>query len=327
MGCWNKTCGISNLHICAGQPVYVFVLEENVNKSDYCYSSCLFKPCLLPFSSEYDDYGGGEKSSGVGLPFILDALRENLVELEVGDNRYHGIAVKRDDFNIDKFFEACHEDRLFVGSPRKIPVKFTMMRKDIVDGILQKFTLYDYVTKRDLTYADCLEELDIVIGEWRSLLASTLIGQVALATKNGSLNHLEGERKNDANAAFSKYIFRDLLFLCRSSENFTPRLMGSLRDRAASFINLNQVITNQVVINLVTHSQKEQLKGLLADCLKGIFIGTFMDRARKLWTPGGHEGSQNTDVDGHKILLSVVQDAIDYEENSRSNDNWPHYCS
>lgn len=28
MGCWNKTCGISNLFIEAGEKVYVFALEQ-----------------------------------------------------------------------------------------------------------------------------------------------------------------------------------------------------------------------------------------------------------------------------------------------------------
>ena len=93
-------------------------------------------------------------------------------------------------------------------------------------------------------------------------------------------------------------------------------------DRAASFIRLDQVFTN-----LVVNAQKEQLKELLADCLKGVFIDTFMDRTRKLWTPGGHEGSQNTDVDGHKILISTVQEAIVFQENQRANDDWPLYRS
>jgi hypothetical protein len=322
MGCWNKTCGISNLHIYAGQPVYVFVLEENISEDSYCYSTCLFKPCLLPFNSEYDDYGGGENSSGVGLPFILNSLREKLVELEVGENSYHDIVVKRGDFDIDKFFEACHENRLFVGSYHRIPVQFTMMRKDIVDGILQKFSLYDYKTKKDLTYADCLEELDIIIGEWQNLFASTLGRQIVLATERGFLDHLEGDRKNDAYAALAELMFSNLLFSCRSSENFAQRLLGSLKDRTASFIYLDQVVTN-----LVAHSQKEQLKELLADCLKGVFIDAFMDGTRKLWTPGGHEGSQNTDVDGHKILISTIQEAIDFQENQRANDDWPLYQS
>ena len=31
MGCWNKTCGISNLFIEAGEKVYVFALEQNLH--------------------------------------------------------------------------------------------------------------------------------------------------------------------------------------------------------------------------------------------------------------------------------------------------------
>ena len=197
-----------------------------------------------------------------------------------------------------------------------------MMRKDIVDRILEKFSLYDYTTKKTFTYNDCLQELDTVIGGWQSLFTSTLEGQIALSTKNRSLDHLDGERKTAADVALSEFIFRDLLFLCRISENFTQMLLGSLRDRTASFIRLDQVFTN-----LVVNAQKEQLKELLADCLKGIFIDAFMDRTRKLWTPGGHEGSQNTDVDGHKILISTIQEAIDFQENQRANDDWPLYRS
>ena len=33
MGSWNKTCGLSNLHIRAGDPVYVFVLEKDSEKA------------------------------------------------------------------------------------------------------------------------------------------------------------------------------------------------------------------------------------------------------------------------------------------------------
>lgn len=76
MGCWYKTCGLSNLHIPAGTPVYVFVLERRGNGiSDACYSTSMFAPLLLPFESEYNDYGGGENSKGVGFPYIMQALK------------------------------------------------------------------------------------------------------------------------------------------------------------------------------------------------------------------------------------------------------------
>lgn len=43
MGCWNKTCGLSKLHVYAGDPVYVFVLEQNLNH-DRCYATAFWSP-------------------------------------------------------------------------------------------------------------------------------------------------------------------------------------------------------------------------------------------------------------------------------------------
>lgn len=65
MGCWNKTCGLSNLHITSGQKVTVFLLEKNLVATDRTYTTSFYHPALTPFYSEYNDYGGGENSSGV----------------------------------------------------------------------------------------------------------------------------------------------------------------------------------------------------------------------------------------------------------------------
>jgi hypothetical protein len=60
MGCWNKTCGLSNLPILHGERTYVFVMEQVNSVGDHCYSTHLYRPVLLPFESTYNDYGGGE---------------------------------------------------------------------------------------------------------------------------------------------------------------------------------------------------------------------------------------------------------------------------
>ncbi len=172
MGCWNKTCGLSNLHITAGTSVYGFVLEKNKHY-DHCYSTSLFSPLLLPFESTYDDYGGGEDSSGPALDIIMGALKRQLVEMEVGDNEYHDIAVKRDDFTPEKFFEAVHEDRMFIqhGSEQR-PVYFTMFRKDIVDHILENRRIEDYVGGGKGTIAKWGDEKNYIRYKFADIAAS-----------------------------------------------------------------------------------------------------------------------------------------------------------
>ncbi len=313
MGSWNKTCGLSNLHIHAGQPVYVFILEENVNKGDFCYSSCLYLPCLVPFTSVYDDYGGGEKSSGIGLPYLLDGLRKNLVELEVGANSYHDVAVKRDEFDINMFFESCHEDRLQVSSRRgNRPVKFTMMRKDVVDEVLNRFSLYNYQDSKSYTYYDCLKQIEAVAEKIEKAFNDRNNGYGPTWVVSAKFPELHK----------IKYI------LDWSGSLFTEQLLSGLfsGNRTASSLNVDDIVFS--IATAESLSQEERLcnlKEFLSDCLKGIVLDTFMDKTRKLWTPGGHEGSQNTDLDGHKILLSVVQDVVRTEEENIEKEEWPPY--
>jgi hypothetical protein len=147
MGSWNKTCGLSNLHIRAGEDVYVFVLEENSDKTDRCYSTSFWKPVLLPFISKYNDYGGGEESSGSGFQLIMSSVAEHLIEMPQGENKFHDILVKKEGFGEEEFFESVHENRLFKHDWRntKTVIDFVMMRSDIVDYILANRVIEEYV--------------------------------------------------------------------------------------------------------------------------------------------------------------------------------------
>lgn len=63
MGCWNGTCGVSQLPIHCGDKVKLILLkksvyiEDSVKGGGFCYSNGLFEPYYLPISGEYNDYG------------------------------------------------------------------------------------------------------------------------------------------------------------------------------------------------------------------------------------------------------------------------------
>ena len=124
MGSWNKTCGLSRLFIQEGEPVYIFLLEENTRKGEDCYATGLYHPLLLPFEGIYDDYGSANKCFGPCLKITMDNLRDELVEMPLGENKYHDIAVSKKGFSIKKFFEAVHEHRLFIEKGFQLFVKY-----------------------------------------------------------------------------------------------------------------------------------------------------------------------------------------------------------
>ena len=113
----------------------VFAMIKNRKVDSLCYTTPFYSPMMMPFYAKYNDYGGGEECSGIGLKPVMEAIKNQLVEIPLGKNEYHDIAVKKDNFDEELFFEACQERRLFVEGYRKerLHVEFVMFRKDIVD--------------------------------------------------------------------------------------------------------------------------------------------------------------------------------------------------
>ena len=303
MGCWNKTCGLSNLHITVGTPTYVFVLEEGKDNSN-CYTTSLFSPLLLPFEAEYDDYGGGENSHGVALDFIMNGLKKNLVELEVGENKYHDIAVKKEDFTPEKFFEACHEDRMSLQGPlsdKATRIQFTMFRKDVVDEILEKREIEDYVGNGQGT---CGWNNNYVRYKFKDIIAD--IRPLLDAAIEELANCDKEERIFKSSGGFEYMNVRNL------EDNKVIKWMRGDSYRYSRIVDMKQVISKALSIG--TFEAINKLEQLLIEHLKAIFIDGFMHSARKTWIPGGHEGSQNYSGGALRLLSSVTIGILDKQK-------------
>ena len=295
MGSWNKTCGLSNLHIYSGTPVYVFVLERN-KTYDPCYSTGLFSPLLVPFESVYDDYGGGEDSSGVALDFVMYGLKKSLVEMEVGENEYHDVEVKKEGFTPEKFFEACHEDRMQVQLryPEPTQVYFTMMRKDVVDTILETREIEDYVGEGKGT---CGYGNNYIRYKFADITATIrpLLERL--------LKDLEGDE-------FGHFHIFDRLHNYRD-DFLAARWINGDSHRYSRIVDVRVMAGEALKRGTVEAINK--IEALLVEYLKGIYIDGFMSSARKSWIPGGHEGSQSTSGGALKLLGKIVSDVVDKE--------------
>lgn len=297
MGCWNKTCGLSNLPIFAGDATYVFVLEKNMNNRDRCYSTAFWRPVLLPFVSEYDDYGSGENSSGVGFPILMEVLKNQIIEMEVGDNEYHDIPVNREKFGETMFFEAVRENRLFLRdryNNGQIPVDYVMFRKDFVDYILDNNAVELYVGQKrsDTNYisvkfddivADIDAYLDRIIKEISDLKVKKPGCSPYVLTRSLKL-------WNDINSTLV-----DEFILVEAHNISTIFYFGD------SFIRM---ISSE-------EFSRENVRAFLVDYLKGCYLNYFMESTRKTWNPGGYEGSQSGINSEYEVLLAATKNVIE----------------
>lgn len=293
MGCWNKTCGLSNLHIRAGEEVYVFVLEQNLYH-DRCYATAFWKPALLPFYAKYDDYGGGEDCSGIGLPIIINNIKNSLVELEQGENQYHDIPVKKESFDVSVFFEAVHEGRLKIKYwSSESPIDFVMFKKEVVDHILENWVQEEYVGDGKGTtgwennyiaykFEDILKDIpeffELVQEKFEKVSDSMSLGYgiqevVPFRHPNKVASWIRGDSHR----------------------------YSSLGD--ADDVFLQHIKNNE--IHLATE--------LIRDLLIARYLNCFLEMTRKLWQPGCHEGSQGQDASGYLVLMDAMRVALNRE--------------
>ena len=311
MGCWNKTCGLSNLHITAGTPVYTFVLEyKNLASDDGCYSTSLFRPLLLPFTCEYDDYGGGENSTGLPFQLIMNAIKQDLVEMDQGDNQYHDIAVKRDSFGEHLFFESVHEGRLAYKKPysdKVTQLTFTMFRKDIVDDILERRVIERYVGDGKGTHG---WGKNYVRYRYADIIASlpTLLADIT-------------ERLMDETDPHSLRLFmgpRAIMGLDYS--NLALEYLGFHDSyRYSSIVDVAHLMQEGLADGSPIAMQR--LQEVLTEYIKGVFIDGFMSSARKTWIPGGHEGSQSHSGGSLRLLYESTMRVVDAERDRWREEN------
>jgi len=286
MGCWNKTCSLTNLPIFSGEEVYIFVLEKKATY-DQCYATGHYAPVLIPFEGVYNDYGGSDENSGVGLTYVLGAVRENLIEMEVGENDRHDVAVTRSSFGEDQFFESVREQRLIIENKfsKESYIDFAMMRKDCVDAILDTWKIedckYNHESKEvnyfEYGYNDLVEEVTAYVLAIKDLVE-----------KNDEIGFML--INNMAEYPVCSKLAKTLNF----NEH---RFSGMLRGQG-------------IVRALVEAGEIEQAEAFIKEYLKGAMLNIFLEGTRKQWLPGGHEGSQGQELESYELLLQVTQETI-----------------
>jgi hypothetical protein len=343
MGSWNSTCAISNLHIKAGQKVAVFLLVENKFDPDYCYNNTLYSPCIFPFYGENDSYGGVEDTYGVARDAVVEALRNQLYERELGRNEYHDIAVAKDEFDIEKLFEADHENRLGIVHPLS---DFGMAES--MELVRQRMeTTPDENLKKVLQEALDDFEKEKKDNEARPHLEVHHV-QIHGDVFDDILAHyyVKDYHHNKTTGAFEhhKIFYADLVkllpeLIARMRDNYKVMKISGIRsvtsdkDEESSgwgFLSLlNQdgisvypalLTVDEVLQKLFAENADDAtIEAWLTEAVKGMWINIFMSRTRKIWQVQCGRGSQSEEHRGYEILNDSMQKILAAEKAERKS--------
>jgi len=154
MGCWNGTCGISQMAIRSGEPTIGFLMVRNPgdkwSANGHCYPTAYWCPLSLHIEGTYNDYGAIDNvdENDWNVEVAHKYIVENMIEQDVGENKYHDIAVKKDDIGWKNLSEAMHEDRIelsigtmykqFYPNTTELQVGLMMVHRKVFDAIIKQ---------------------------------------------------------------------------------------------------------------------------------------------------------------------------------------------
>jgi hypothetical protein len=227
----------------------------------------------------------------------------------LGENQYHDIAVKKDKFDEALFFEAVHEGRLFKEnryspeSPTKL--EYVMFRKDIVDDILENYTIEKYVGDGKGTGG---WENNYVYYKFADIVADIL------PMLQDVLDMVVQAKATEQDISFKLLGGFEYMF-SRDYKNLAASWLRGDSYRYSRIVDLRHVFFDLFGKDDVpAMDQVLELEAILTEHIRGIFIDAFMERTRKSWIPAGHEGSQSQDAEPYRVLIEATTRALDAEE-------------
>lgn len=292
MGCWNGTCGISQLPILAGTKVKVVLLlqsefNKSVQGSGSCYITQYFRPWFLPVTAEYNDYGSIEKiEMDWNAKYMLERFQEWLASGEV--------KIQDDD--------ECEINSPHISKFKKLEDVFNCVERGAI-------------VRKDTNGYLKISMFMVLVPVWESLIVE--YERFRILPENNYWLKREVEAKEQALKAIEKARIKvggekemDELEGC-VHDVYVDRLLGELIEEHYCFKHYKPTLYNPDKITV------EEFFERLEEIRK---ISTSMNYLRKLWFPQTGEGSQSEELSFNKALIDGMNKHLG--ERVAENEKW-----
>jgi len=296
MGCWNGTCGISQLPITAGAKVKAILLlqseyHQEIQGSSSCYSSNFFRPWFFPVTAEYNNYGSIENIvKDWNSKYMLETFRRWVAEGEV---KLLGEHAEINDPGITKFNKledvfACVERGSLVKKGERTDKYLKISLFMVLDSV------YHAMIKASKKFMNKPENNDDK-KYYEENRAEALKSIANMRQGNLSLP-ISGDLKDDENTKSA--LQRAFLTV----HNFyVNRLLGGPIEEHCAYKHYKNILYSP---NVVT------VEDFMVALDNAYWLETAMCYLRKLWIPQTGQGSQSEELEFNKALNEAVSKHI-----------------
>ena len=303
MGSWNQTCGITQLPICQGQEVALFLLIENSLVSSWesgghCYGNAYWTPRSIQLYGTYEDYGQFEIKDDWNRQFAIDFFQVDGFEMALGENESHDVEVTKEKLKEWEFIgEAIHESRLFVncdGGNRQIG-HVAVHRKIFDDLVNHKYDRWGEPLN--------LKTMKQSANEYINQIKEYLSKDHMLVGTNINLSSVE-----------AKGLDKFFLF------NPDRTLFGNVFESSGSNTYKSIHGAHSIYRKLLADNLDSPLLGeIITEMSKYALFDHIFYSMRKTWMPQAGAGSQSEDLEIYEVIMKASKKVIK-ERNSWFDD-------
>lgn len=239
---------------------------------------------LWHFEGEYNDYGAVENCKGTFIPHLLEEIKNQLVEMEQGENQYHDIPVTKQDFNIEKLFDADHEGRLFVKNRYAHLQKDPSTLKSRLTHIVIRKEVFETIKQQHL-----IESYESVNGTYE------LVTRTYDETLTKALDQLR---------ATASIVDHPMGILRMSLLPLEYALLKNLIDH-------NQLSAFDIIHDLAQTWDEQLASEAMVQLVDEYWLHSFMNDGRKAWSPTTGAGSQDDSTKAQRLLASIIVSTAD----------------
>ena len=288
MGCWNGTCGISQLPIMAGMKVKAFLMLQSefvseVGGAGVCYPTAYFRPWFFPVTAEYNDYGSVENiQKDWNSEYMLESFRKWLAEGKV---------------------RILEHDEAEINDPNI--AKFKSLN-DVFDCVERGALVFKSTIERLNSERTALEsrEVEFKIGIFM-VLEGVFNELVAESFRFGNLDRNEYYHKQDA---------KDQQEVLDRLKKIRTNKVESVVSSIIRDMKIDLWLSDSIEEHYAFHHYKPILYApdkvtvdeFMLRLQETKNIGQAMSFLRKLWIPQTGQGSQSEELSFNKALVTAM---------------------
>lgn len=315
MGCWNKTCGVTQFPLFSGDETVNFILvQTGWDDRNYCNPSSLgWQMIPIPFYGEYNDYGWQDDDDGqqAKYDFLREFYKDKVVENEKEVRRARSCypPMPNGPFENNAILgDAIHGDVWRIKySDRELEIASMMVSRKVWDALTKSVTI-DYPKETQYT----ISQLADVVNEYRAY--SDVAYEEMILELAKQYGHPELTMETIKKLAASKRLIAQGDVAMRFNDQRYPNesFLSPIRavvHAIASFDRVDSSFATALSVPLDA--------GVITaeDAVAMTLFNRAMNALRKPIIPQVGEGSQEGFGREHSVLLNVMQNIIkDYEQ-------------